>query len=41
MPSLSFTAPTTVDEAINALARAPGLAKPLAGAEWVALRRGG
>jgi carbon-monoxide dehydrogenase medium subunit len=31
MPSLSFTAPTTVDEAINALARAPGLAKPLAG----------
>lgn len=31
MPSLSFTAPTTVDDAINALARAPGLAKPLAG----------
>jgi CO/xanthine dehydrogenase FAD-binding subunit len=31
MPSLSFTAPTTVDEAINALASAPGLAKPLAG----------
>ena len=31
MPSLSFTAPTTVDQAINALARAPGLAKPLAG----------
>ena len=31
MPSLSFTAPTTVDEAINALARALGLAKPLAG----------
>src|ERR1700739_1305206 len=31
MPSLSFTAPTTVDEAISALARAPGLAKPLAG----------
>jgi carbon-monoxide dehydrogenase medium subunit len=31
MPSLSFTAPTTVNEAINALARAPGLAKPLAG----------
>src|SRR5437667_5734159 len=31
MPSLSFTAPTTVDEAITALARAPGLAKPLAG----------
>src|SRR6202049_273125 len=30
MPSLSFSAPTTVDEAINALARAPGLAKPLA-----------
>jgi CO/xanthine dehydrogenase FAD-binding subunit len=31
MPSLSFTAPTTIDEAITALARAPGLAKPLAG----------
>ena len=31
MPNPSFTAPTTVDEAINALARAPGLAKPLAG----------
>src|SRR5919109_2040804 len=31
MPNLSFTAPTTVDEAISALARAPGLAKPLAG----------
>ena len=31
MPSLNFTAPTTVDEAINALARASGLAKPLAG----------
>ena len=31
MPSLNFIAPTTVDEAINALARAPGLAKPLAG----------
>ena len=31
MPSLSFTAPTTVDEAINALAGAPGLAKPLSG----------
>ena len=31
MPNLSFTAPTTVDDAINALARAPGLAKPLAG----------
>jgi aerobic carbon-monoxide dehydrogenase medium subunit len=31
MPNLSFSAPTTVDEAINALARAPGLAKPLAG----------
>jgi carbon-monoxide dehydrogenase medium subunit len=31
MPSLSFTAPTTVDDAINALARVPGLAKPLAG----------
>ena len=31
MPNLSFTAPTTVDEAIRALAGAPGLAKPLAG----------
>ena len=31
MPSLSFTAPTTVDEAIRALAGASGLAKPLAG----------
>jgi carbon-monoxide dehydrogenase medium subunit len=31
MPSLSFTAPTTVDEAIRALASASGLAKPLAG----------
>jgi CO/xanthine dehydrogenase FAD-binding subunit len=31
MPSLNFTAPTTVDEAISALARAPGLAKLLAG----------
>jgi CO/xanthine dehydrogenase FAD-binding subunit len=31
MPSLNFTAPTTVDEAISVLARAPGLAKPLAG----------
>jgi CO/xanthine dehydrogenase FAD-binding subunit len=31
MPNLSFTAPTTVDEAIRALASAPGLAKPLAG----------
>jgi len=31
MPNLSFTAPTTVDEAIHTLASAPGLAKPLAG----------
>jgi CO/xanthine dehydrogenase FAD-binding subunit len=31
MPNLSFTAPTTVDEAIRALANAQGLAKPLAG----------
>jgi CO/xanthine dehydrogenase FAD-binding subunit len=31
MPTVSFTAPTTVDEAIHALADAPGLAKPLAG----------
>src|SRR6516165_12684616 len=31
MPPLTFTAPTTVDEAIRALASAPGLAKPLAG----------
>jgi CO/xanthine dehydrogenase FAD-binding subunit len=31
MPSLSFTAPTTVEEAISALARTPGLARPLAG----------
>jgi CO/xanthine dehydrogenase FAD-binding subunit len=31
MPNLSFTAPTTVDEAIRALASAQGLAKPLAG----------
>ena len=31
MPNLSFTAPTTVDEAIRALAGARGLAKPLAG----------
>jgi carbon-monoxide dehydrogenase medium subunit len=31
MPNLSFTAPTTVDEAIRALTSAPGLAKPLAG----------
>ena len=31
MPNLSFTAPTTVDEAIRALAGASGLAKPLAG----------
>ena len=31
MPSLNFTAPTTVDEAVRALAGASGLAKPLAG----------
>jgi len=31
MPSLSFTAPTSVDEAVKILAGAPGLAKPLAG----------
>jgi carbon-monoxide dehydrogenase medium subunit len=31
MPNLSFTAPTTVDEAVRALASAQGLAKPLAG----------
>jgi carbon-monoxide dehydrogenase medium subunit len=31
MPNPSFTAPTTVDEAIRALASAPGVAKPLAG----------
>ena len=31
MPSLNFTTPKTVDEAISALAAAPGLAKPLAG----------
>src|SRR6201988_3195092 len=31
MPNLSFTAPTTVDEAIRALGSAPGLAKPLGG----------
>ena len=31
MPSLSFTAPTTVDEAIKALAGASGMAKPLSG----------
>jgi carbon-monoxide dehydrogenase medium subunit len=31
MPNLSFTAPTSVDEAVRALASAPGLAKPLAG----------
>ena len=31
MPNLSFTAPTTVDEAIRTLASAQGLAKPLAG----------
>jgi carbon-monoxide dehydrogenase medium subunit len=31
MPSLSFTAPASVDEAVKILAAAPGLAKPLAG----------
>jgi CO/xanthine dehydrogenase FAD-binding subunit len=31
MPSLSFTAPTSVDEAVKILAGAPGLAKVLAG----------
>ncbi len=31
MPSLNFTAPTTIDEAVSALASASGLAKPLAG----------
>jgi CO/xanthine dehydrogenase FAD-binding subunit len=31
MPSLNFTAPTTVDEAVSTLAGAAGLAKPLAG----------
>src|ERR1700758_1740139 len=31
MPNLSFTAPTTVEEAIRALASAQGLAKPLSG----------
>src|SRR5215467_856215 len=31
MRNLSFTAPTTVDEAFRALASAPGLAKPLSG----------
>jgi carbon-monoxide dehydrogenase medium subunit len=31
MPNLSFTAPTTVDDAIRALASAPGMAKPLSG----------
>src|SRR5215468_10028429 len=31
MPNLSFTAPTTVDEAVRALASAQGLAKPLSG----------
>jgi CO/xanthine dehydrogenase FAD-binding subunit len=31
MPSMSFTSPKTVDEAIRALAGASGLAKPLAG----------
>ncbi len=31
MPNLSFTAPTTVDEAVRMLAGSPGLAKPLSG----------
>lgn len=31
MPNLSFTAPKTVDEAVTALAAAPGMAKVLAG----------
>jgi carbon-monoxide dehydrogenase medium subunit len=31
MPSLSFTAPTTVDEAVRALASTQGLARPLSG----------
>ena len=31
MPLLSFTAPTSVDEAVKILAGADGLAKPLAG----------
>jgi CO/xanthine dehydrogenase FAD-binding subunit len=31
MPSLSFSAPTSVDDAVKILAAAPGLAKPLAG----------
>ena len=31
MPSLSFTAPTTVDEAVKALASTQGLARPLSG----------
>ena len=31
MPNLSFSAPTTVDEAVRALAGAQGLAKPLSG----------
>ena len=31
MPSLSFTAPTTVDEAVRALASTHGLARPLSG----------
>ena len=31
MPSLSFTAPTTVDEAVKILAGSSGLAKVLAG----------
>src|SRR5215469_807791 len=31
MPNLNFSAPTTVDEAVRALAGAQGLAKPLSG----------
>src|ERR1700759_2560752 len=31
MPNLSFSAPTTVDDAVRALASAQGLAKPLSG----------
>lgn len=31
MPSMSFTAPTSIDDAVRILASAPGLAKPLAG----------
>ncbi len=31
MPNVSFTAPTTVDEAVRALTASAGLAKPLSG----------